>query len=213
MFAIKRNQVIITALVVMIAVAGYLNYMDGRPNQTNQLMLNAEGEIIALIPDDVTAASGHLIMEIGDSFILDENPDIFTEYELRPEAGEAIFVSGSNISTYFAQARLEREQSRAKQKEILTAMINNVNLEEVKRAEVADEMLSISKRIEKETAAEAMIEAKGFKEVHVRIDDNTVDVIVNKEMLSEAEIAQIEDIVRRKTGMDTAQIRISTMKH
>ena len=213
MFAIKRNQVIITALVVMIAVAGYLNYMDGRPNQTNQLLLNNDGEIVALIPDDVTTTSGHLIMEIGDSFILDENPDIYTDLELRPEAGEAIFVSGIGNSTYFAQARLEREQSRAKQKEILTEMINNTNLEHAKRAEVADEMLSITKRIEKETAAEAMIEAKGFKEVYVRIDDDTVDVVVNKEMLSEAEIAQIEDIVRRKTGIETAKIRISTMKH
>lgn len=213
MFAIKRNQVIITALVVMIAVAGYLNYMDGRPNQTSQLLLNDDGEIVALIPDDVTTTSGHLIMEIGDSFMLDDNPDIYTDLDLRPEAGEAIFVSGGGNATYFAQARLEREQSRAKQKEILTEMINNINLEQTKRAEVADEMLSITKRIEKETAAEAMIEAKGFKEVYVRIDDDTVDVVVNKEMLSEAEIAQIEDIVRRKTGMDTAKIRISTMKH
>ena len=212
MFVIKRNQIIITALVVMIAVAGYLNYMDGRPNETNQLTLNMDGEVAALIPDDVTTTSGHLIMEVGDSFILDENPDIYTDVE-RPEAGEAIFVSGRGSTTYFAQARLEREQSRAKQKEILTEMINNVNLEHAKRAEVADEMLSITKRIEKETAAEAMIEAKGFKEVYVRIDDDTVDVVVNKEMLSDAEIAQIEDIVRRKTGMETAKIRISTMKH
>jgi len=187
--------------------------MDGQPNQTNQLLLNADGEIMALIPDDVTATSGQLIMELGEGFILADNPAIHTEFEHRPEAGEAIFVSGNpSVSGYFAMARLEREQARAKQKEMLTEMINNQNLEQAKRANVADEMLSIVKRVEKETAAEALIEAKGFREVYVRIGDDTVDVVVNKEVLSEAEIAQIEDIVKRKTGMETSQIRISTMK-
>ena len=57
-----------------------------------------------------------------------------------------------------------------------------------------------------------MIEAKGFNEVYVRIDDDTVDVVVNKESLSEAEIAQIEDIVKRKTGVSADKIRISPIK-
>jgi len=37
-------------------------------------------------------------------------------------------------------------------------------------------------------------------------------VVVNKEALTDAEIAQIEDIVKRKTGMAADQIRISTLK-
>ena len=60
--------------------------------------------------------------------------------------------------------------------------------------------LILQKRIEKETSAEAMIESKGFKEAYVRIDDETVDVVVDKSELSQQEIAQIMDIVKRKTG-------------
>ena len=52
MFVLKRNQIIITALVVMIAVAGYLNYMDGRPADGPGLAMNEQGEIAALIPDE-----------------------------------------------------------------------------------------------------------------------------------------------------------------
>ena len=48
--------------------------------------------------------------------------------------------------------------------------------------------------------------------MYIRIDDETVDVVVDKEMLSDAEIAQIEDIVKRKTGFKANQIRISTLK-
>jgi stage III sporulation protein AH len=73
-------------------------------------------------------------------------------------------------------------------------------------------MLEIQKRIERESAAEAMIESKGFSEVYVRIDDNSVDVVVNKEALTDAEIAQIADIIKRKTGMNETQIHISPMR-
>ena len=56
-----------------------------------------------------------------------------------------------------------------------------------------------------------IIESKGFKEAYVRMDDDTVDVVVDKDSLTDAEVAQIEDIVKRKTGMDTSQIRINTL--
>ena len=73
-------------------------------------------------------------------------------------------------------------------------------------------MLEIQQRIERETAAEAMIEAKGFKEVYVRIDDDTVDVVVDRAELTDTEVAQIEDIVKRKTGYSNDKIRISPLK-
>jgi stage III sporulation protein AH len=62
-----------------------------------------------------------------------------------------------------------------------------------------------------ETAAEALIEAKGFREVYVRVGDNSVDVVVHKATLTGTEVAQIEDIVRRKTGYSVEQIQISPL--
>ena len=59
---------------------------------------------------------------------------------------------------------------------------------------------------------EAMIEAKGFKEVYVRISDDRVDVVVNKEKLTEQELAQIESIVRSTTGYDVDKIQIIPLK-
>lgn len=233
MFVIKRNQVIITALVVMIAVAGYLNYIDGKSSVQNQIMLNDQGEISALVPDLTSTDDAYPDSEIGAAWTADDNPAIVMEAEpyvwtdeeaavtIGPssdgenaitEPGEAVFVNTTNDSSYFVQAKLDREQSRAKGKEILIDVINNQNIEQSKKAEAADAMMDIQKRIEKETAAEAMIEAKGFTEVYVRIDDDSVDVVVNKEALSDAEIAQIEDIVKRKTGMSIEKIHISPMR-
>jgi stage III sporulation protein AH len=91
-------------------------------------------------------------------------------------------------------------------------MVNSSTLEREKRNEFADAMLDIQRRIEKETSAETMIESKGFGNTFVRIDDNTVDVVVSKQSLTDQDIAQIMDIVQRKTGMSADKIRISTLR-
>ena len=219
MFVLKRNQIIITALVVMIAVAGYLNYMDGRDMAGPGLTYNGQNEIAALIPDDdfffadIDFAEIDFA-EIGFGLTEEHNPAIAVSAATMAETepGEAVFVTTSSESSFFVQARLNREQSRSAEREILTELINNDNVEADQRAQAADNMIDIQRRIERESAAESMIEAKGFDEVYVRIGENSVDIVVAKEVLTDAEIAQIEDIVKRKTGMQTNQIHISPMR-
>jgi len=129
----------------------------------------------------------------------------------RSEPGQAVFVNSSNDSSFFIQAKLSREQARSSQKASLTEMINNNNVEREIRAEAAARHLDLQSRIERETAAEVLIESKGFDEVYVRIGDNSVDVVVAKPYLTDAELAQIEDIVRRKTGFALEQIFVSPL--
>ena len=72
-------------------------------------------------------------------------------------------------------------------------------------------MIEMTDVAEKETAAEILLEAKGFQDVVVSITDDMVDVVVNTTELTEAQRAQIEDIVIRKTGMSPEAIVISTL--
>ena len=223
MLPLKRNQVIITALVVMIGVAGYLNYIDSS-TITHEEVLLTDDDGNAILVDD-SGAAGDLVMveqeavaevELADSeaSVSVESDEIKSaEAQIDAEgAGEAVFVNSTPDSSYFVQAKLDREQARAKQKDILTDVINNNNVDSEKKTDATNAMLEIQKRIERETACEAMIEAKGFTEAYVRIDDNTVDVVVDKAELSEQEIAQIEDIVKRKTGVSADKIRITPIK-
>ncbi len=221
--SIKKNHVIITALVLMIGAAGYLNYVDSTPGDVSEVMLTDEGDMAA-VPDEVAVNDenpeilGEAVLEstsAADKESSDksaEEEDADTEEAASPDAGTAVFVNSSNDSSYFVQAKLDREQSRTKQRDMLNDMLNNENIDGDKKNEVTTAMLQIQQRIEKETAAEAMIEAKGFDEVYVRIDDDTVDVVVDKAELTDAEIAQIEDIVKRKTGVEADKIRITPLK-
>ncbi len=213
MFSMKRNQVVVTALAVMVAVAGYLNFQGTKSSQGEQTAMNLteEGDEVAVL-DDYAA--------LPDDFSLEEASldPLTAEVASTTGDGAAVYVSATadgslpTATQYFAEVKLDREQTRAKQQDILTEMINNENISEEKKAECSDQMLQIVERIEKEAAAEAAIEAKGFGEAYVRIDSQTVDVVVDKASLTDQEVAQIEDIVTRKTGCATDSIRISTLK-
>ncbi len=203
MFTMKRNQVVVTALAVMIAAAGYLNFQESRASEGNQtaLQLSEEGDVTALVdpvalPDDIDTAE-------LDPITAETTGD-----------GAAVFVSANSTAGagYFAEAKLDREQARAKQKDILTEMLDNENISQAQKEKCTEHMLALQEKIEKETAAEAMIRSKGFSEAYVRIDEDTVDVVVDRTSLTEAEVAQIEDIVKRKTGMEPSQIRINPLK-
>ena len=209
MFAVKRNQVVVTALAVMIAAAGYLNFTESRSSgDITDVDLNDPTSYEALLNDDGSIAT---IADDADTDGLEIALGIDDTEEVYDDTGAAVYVS-AQADTYFVQAKLEREQARASQKDMLTEMINNTNVDDTKKQECADNLLEIQQRIEKETAAEAMIESKGFSEAYVRIDDDTVDVVVNKSELTDTELAQIMDIVTRKTGMSESQVRISPLK-
>ncbi len=203
----RKNQVVLGLLVTMVGMAGYLNHIDRNGevasiNSYESILLTDEGDVITTLGD------GLLLPTYSDetTTLTTANSNV-----IEP-AGDAVFVSSNTQDPFFLQVKLEREQARAKEKDFLVEIINNDHVAEAEKKEAAGRMLNIQERIEKETATESMIEAKGFKDVYVRIDDETVDVIVSKETLTESELAQIEDIVKRKTGFEASNIRISTFK-
>ena len=124
--------------------------------------------------------------------------------------GEAVFTTASGISA-LSSAKLQKEQTRAQNKEMLLEIINNANISESQKQEAVSSMISMTDIAEKETEAEILLEAKGFSDAIVSIDGDSVDVVVNTEELTEAQRAQIEDIVIRKTGVSADSIIISTV--
>ena len=125
--------------------------------------------------------------------------------------GEAILASTSLTSGYFSNAKLTREQIRAKNKETLMSVISDANVSDDQKQAALDSLLEMTSTAEKENAAEILLEAKGFEGAVVSMIDGTVDVVVNSESITDAQVAQIEDIVTRKTGADVSEIRITSV--
>ena len=90
-------------------------------------------------------------------------------------------------------------------------VINNTNITEEQKQTAIDNMIAMTDIAEKETSAEMLLEAKGFTDVVVSVTENGADVIVNAAEVSDAQRAQIEDIVKRKTDVPAENIVITTM--
>lgn len=224
---IKKNQMMITALAIMIAVAGYLNFAGTKV--TDEEIMSVNGEIAtddmgnldyAVIDDlsdeDIEQAAGDIesldsdVTMVDSGSVDEELEEALAEEQMTEVPGEAVFTSAGTTSA-LSGAKLEKEQTRAQNKETLLEIINNANISETQKQEAVNSMISMTDIAEKETAAEILLEAKGFDDAIVSIDGDSVDVVVNTAELTEAQRAQIEDIVIRKTGVGADSIIISTV--
>ena len=248
----KKNQMIITALAIMIAVAGYLNYSGSRLDSAKvttdadapaeedaeaaadisaediyaetglEELQFADGDIVSLDQDaeDLAAADAEAFAETEGTETADAAADgtetadasgtETAEVDENEEPGEAVLANSSTAGVSIAaEAKLTREQLRSKNKETLLEVINNTNISDAQKQEAIDSMVELTDIAEREAAAEILLEAKGFEDVVVSITDDQADVVVNMTDVDEAGRAQIEDIVKRKTGISGENIIIT----
>lgn len=252
----KRNQIVITALAIMIAAAFYLNYADkintSEPAaQTSAKVNEGEIDVSDISEEDVYSAtnteknSEEVLDALSpngeediDSYDLDLTSDTATTKDSASAAdataqtaakdattdgtaqttapvtgdetpGEAVLTSATTNVGFIAEAKLSREQVRAKNKEALLDIINNASISDTQKQAAIDAMIKMTDIAEREAAAETLLESKGFEDVVVSITDDTADVVVNMAEVTDAKRAQLEDIMKRKTGVSAENIVIT----
>ena len=237
---LKKNQVVLTLLAVMIAVAGYLNYTaDGKmqnaqmTSQDGNGLHGLSGELLEISDEDILAENKALSAALQETFEGSEERD---DQEVANQAegdhsasgqesdgenvqdngkdtpGTAVLTSGTTVLDYVAGVQLSREQTRAKSKESLMEIIDNTNLDENQKQAAIETMLQLTAIAEKETAAESLLAAKGFENSVVYINDKSVDVVICRTALTDAERAQIEDIVKRKAEVTADKIVLTLLE-
>ena len=186
----KKNQIIITALAVMIAIAGYLNY---------------SGRLFGAKEDGAKEASaGTANQELLDI----SAEDLETDGEIASNDSEVEGTPGEAENTV-AQAKVAREQMRSQNKETLQAIIDNANISEEEKKDAIAQMLQMTQLSEQEVAVETLMASKGFSESVVSLTADSADIVVNAAELTDANRAQIEDIVTRKTNIAPEKIVIT----
>lgn len=233
---LKKNQIIITALAIMIAIAGYLNLTkesvtDKKAKLDDQIAQAGEYEKFSeqdLLSENETAGN---LFEISDEdnmedvtyevtnsgsgdMILAENKEndaVSSTEEESGVPGEAILASTTISGDYFSSAKLKREQTRSKNKTMLMDLLADGSATEEQRNLAFGKIVALAETAEIENATELLLEAKGFDGAVVSIVDESVDVVINASAVTDRQIAQIEDIVIRKTGMEAENIVVSAV--
>lgn len=209
----KKNQLIITALAVMIAIAGYLKYSDSMidseqlaaTSTSSDEVITQEEIEMDISAEDIYASTGITEEALEES--VEETAEV-----AETEPGEAVLTSSDTAAYSFAsEAKLSRDQTRAKNTESLLEIINSEVVSESQKQAAIDQMLELTDISERETGAETLLSAKGFEDVVVSISDTKVDVVINQSEISDAQRAQIEDVITRKTGIPPENIVITPM--
>lgn len=186
----KRKQIVILALILMIVVAGYLQYSYRQGSES----ADAEGKLgEAVYVDNEIYNEGLEGLEYGQ----EENTN----------------VSASKMADdYFVQAKMDKELGRSKSSETLKAIAEDINASEEVRNEAHSKIMAMAANAEKEMRIETLINKMGFDDSFVLFSDNgSVDIVIKTPALSTSQTAQITDIVTRQGGVAVEDIHIKTL--
>ncbi len=231
---LKKNQIIITALAIMIAIAGYLNLtkdtlseeknkLDEKLTQAQEYESYSEEAMLAenesanssfeISDEDILNTDTYEVTSTGSGELIatDASKELGSEQEDVTSPGEAVLASTTLSSDYFTSAKLKREQTRSKNKSMLMDLLADSTATEEQRNLAFGKIVALAETAEIENATELLLEAKGFDGAVVSIVENSVDVVVNATSVTDRQIAQIEDIVVRKTGMGAENIVVSAV--
>jgi len=190
---INKKQIMVIALVLVIITAGVLQYTYGKADYS------AKG-------DDSEERLGEAVYV--DNMNGDKADDLQDDSASADKA-----ATEEDTDDYFAQARIEREAIRSRQKEELEQMTSSTESNNESAKIVQEEILKLMKRSEMEATIESLAKQRGFKDVVAILGSTgSVDLIVRAESLSPAETAQLSDIVMRHAGVEMGEIHIRNMK-
>ena len=225
---IKKNQLIITALAALIAVAGYLNHAEKKLADEAKLAGTSEQKTEQETTDTRKPDSGDKesnndkedsnsnVSNNGDkesNVDVSQKDDIQSnDIEVEGTPGEAIFVNASGTVDFIVEAKLAKEYSRVSAKEALQVAIDSKTLSSEEKRAAVEKLVELTEVSEREMAAENLIMAKGYSDVAVTMTDGYVDVIIVAEKLNSSERAKIEDIVKRKLQVAADKITINAIE-
>lgn len=207
MLVLKKKEIIAAALVVLIGVAGYLNWSyqdtvrvtDGA-DYTEAAKKLGEAQYVST---DANAVETEDKKEEASK----TNAKADTKKSSKSEKEEK---SAPAVSTeeYFAKAKTEKETSRSKALEILNKTAENESFDEDTRKNAQQKILDMASNTEKESIIESIARAKGYNDISVYIEGESADIIVQKDNFSEKDVVVLKEIAAEQLEIGPSNIKI-----
>lgn len=123
-------------------------------------------------------------------------------------AASALQTEAATTGNFFTDYVAERDNSRTDEVKYLDSIISNKSTDAATLKTAQQEKSGIALAMEKELAIESVLKAKGFDRVAAVYEPGSVNIIVGKSTLTDAEVAQILDVAESETGEKADAIRI-----
>ncbi|KUO71063.1 MAG: hypothetical protein APF77_05015 [Clostridia bacterium BRH_c25] len=195
---VRRKNIIICSMIILLFVVGYA-YNSFTTERLADANLDLDAQVLGTNEAEALGQGDKLSVEMtgaeqgGDAVVIEDN------------SNEAIETAGAS---FFSEYRLERDKNRSREVEMWQDIINSEKAEENFKSMAQQELVKIVALTEKEMIIENLIVARGFNDALVFLTDDSATIIVEAKELTPSNIAQIQDIVVRKTKLDPKNIKI-----
>lgn len=214
---LKKNQVIIYVIAVMLMVAGYLNYTTRTADEVVQA---SSGEVNETAKEanigDARLVSSEALEENNTT-----NETNTTENQVAENTNTTNITNETTNNTttqetsvtsddYFAKSKLERDTMYSQMVETYENILNSSNASETQKQSATEEITNINNTKNSIMICENLLKTKGFENAVIFVNDESVSVIIGIKELQQDQIAQIQNIISREMKADIENIHIST---
>ena len=222
---LKKNQIIIYVIAIMLMTAGYLNYTTKQGESSIQTSLDIEAKDdsrLADIGDATLVSSSDVVVEdLNDTSNVQNTADISTNEikesntnndtnQIKSNTTEETSSNVSNNIEYFTKSKLERDNMYSQMIETYEKILNSDNSLETQKQTATTEITKINQTKNSIMICENLIKTKGFENVVIFVNGDSVSIIVGIKELKPEEVAQIQNIVSRELKVNAENIHISS---
>ena len=223
---IKKNQIVVFVIGLMIIAAGYLSYTNNESNNsTLETGVIADSEEMASIGDaklvSANVAEGNVIEansitenNSGNNIATNSNEIVNSINEVNTNSistntiSNTVETSTITVDEYFTSSRLERDTMYSERIENYQDILNNSNVSEAQKKTAQEEIIKLNNEQNAIMIAENLIKTKGIEDLVIFINGESINIIVKGDDLEKEEIAQIQNIITRELEADIANIHI-----
>lgn len=213
---LKKNQVVIFVIALMLVTAGYLNFTNQQNAKQNLLPTSslADSEKMASI-GDATLVSANQVeenvttnKEQPNTQVENATNETITNNNINNES-KTINSTMSESENYFTQSRLDRDNMYSQLLENYQKILETDKLEAEEKSNAQKEIKRINDEKNAIMISENLIKTKGFKDIIIFVNNGNVSVIVAAEKLEENQISQIQNIITRELNVKVNKINVS----
>lgn len=228
---LKKNQIVIFAIALMLVTAGYLNYTMNQVETAETSAIYNDVDIAGIgdarLVSNNNVINGNNISNDEQNKIVEQN-NVTSENNTENNAKNNVTNSTNNETSanntvtketsantsqdtkkYFQESRLERENMYSEMLESYQSILANSGISSEQKVESQNKISSINSQRNGIMIAENLIKNKGFEDVIIFVNNESISVVVRADNLAEAEIAKIQSIVQRELNVKVENIHIS----
>ena len=195
---LKRNQIIVYSLVLMLMVAGYFNYTE------NVAKTSVETSV------DIESKTDEKLADIGDATLVSSSDVVVENEENKENQEEKELETNSEVDDYFAKSKLERDTMYSEIIDTYENILDSANSTEAQKQSVVEEIAKVNEVKNKIMISENLLETKGFTNTLILVNEKSVNVVVMAKELKAEEVAQIQNVISREMNSEVENIHIST---